>query len=246
MRALILAAGRGKRMRHLTEDRPKPLLEVAGRALIVHRIEALRTAGFRHLVINLGYRGDQLHRHLGNGRTWDVHIEYSREPHGALETAGALVQARPLLGEAPFVLVNADLWCDYPLHALRTALQDDDLAHLVLVDNPPQHPKGDFSLAGRRVLDTPGLTYSGIAVLHPRLTDGLRPGPRPLAPLLRRAITADCVSGEHYHGTWHDIGTPERLEALRAQVGSSPKSKAIATSIKIANPPSNPSQPSKR
>jgi MurNAc alpha-1-phosphate uridylyltransferase len=214
MKVMLLAAGRGERMRPLTDEVPKPLLAVGGKALIVHHLEALREAGLRDVVINLGYRGEQLRTVLGNGHRFGVHITYSWEPENALETGGGIFQVLPLLGSAPFVVVNSDIWSDYPFACLPH--DPAGLAHLVLVDNPSHHPRGDFVLQAGQVLDKgePQLTFSGISVLRPELFAACKPGRFPLAPLLRRAMAQGQVSGEHYPGAWHDIGTPERLQQL--------------------------------
>jgi MurNAc alpha-1-phosphate uridylyltransferase len=211
---MILAAGRGERMRPLTDHTPKPLLQAGGRTLIEHRIEALAAAGFRELVINHAHFGDQIERVLGDGGRYGVRIAWSREPEGALETGGGIFHALPLLGDEPFVVVNGDIWTDYPFARLRRAI--DGLAHLVLVDNPPQHPQGDFVLeAGQvRAGGHPRLTFSGIGIYHPGLFRGCRPGKFPLAPLLRAAMERRVVSGEYFKGDWRDIGTPERLAEL--------------------------------
>ena len=214
MKAMILAAGRGERMRPLTDAVPKPLLMAGGKALIVHQIEALRKAGFQELVINLGYRGAQISQTLQDGRRFGVSIRYSREPQDALETGGGILHALPLLGEAPFVVVNGDIWSDYPFAKLLA--NPDGPAHLVLVDNPPQHSAGDFVLENGKIVDKnlPRLTFSGISVLRPELFSGCEPGRFPLAPLLYQAIRKGAVSGEHYRGAWYDVGTPERLDCL--------------------------------
>jgi MurNAc alpha-1-phosphate uridylyltransferase len=215
MKAMILAAGRGERMRPLTDHTPKPLLPVAGRPLIVHHLQALRAAGIRELVINTGHLGERLPAALGDGRTWGVRIAWSPEPPDALETGGGIFQALPLLGPEPFLVVNGDVWTDYPFARLPVA--PAGLAHLVLVGNPPHHPQGDFTLtADGRLVESGGLTltFSGISVLRPELFAGRAPGRFPLGPLLRRAIAAGLASGEHYAGKWWDIGTPQRLAEL--------------------------------
>ena len=215
MKAMILAAGRGERMRPLTDHTPKPLLPVAGKPLIVHHLEALRAAGIHELVINTGHLGEQLPMALGDGRAWGVHIIYSPEPQAVLETGGGIFQALPLLGSGPFLVVNGDVWSDYSLAHLPTA--PTGLAHLVLVNNLPHHPEGDFALTadGRvREFGQPQLTYSGISVLRPELFNDCAPGRFPLGPLLRQAMAAGQISGEHHVGSWRDIGTPQRLVEL--------------------------------
>lgn len=211
--AMILAAGRGERMRPLTDRTPKPLLAAGGRPLIGHHLAALARAGVREVVINHAHLGAQIEAALGDGAAYGLHIRYSRE-ETALETGGGIFQALPLLGPDPFIVVNGDVWTDITLDRLRLA--DADLAHLVLVDNPAHHPAGDFVLDGDRVRAEggPRLTFSGIAVYRPALFEGCSPGRFPLAPLLRAAMAAGRVSGEHHRGRWIDVGTPERLAAL--------------------------------
>jgi MurNAc alpha-1-phosphate uridylyltransferase len=216
---MILAAGRGKRMRPLTDHTPKPLLPVAGKPLIVHHLEALRAAGFTDLIINTGHLGEQLPAALGDGRRWGVRIAWSAEPPEALETGGGIFQALPLLGPEPFLVVNGDVWTDYPL--ARLARIPAGLAHLALVDNPPQHTAGDFFLAADRTVaerGEPKLTFSGISILRPELFAGCAAGRFPLGPLLRDAMAAGQVSGEYYAGGWRDIGTPERLAELEREL----------------------------
>lgn len=222
MKAMILAAGRGERMRPLTDHTPKPLLEVGGKPLIVWHLKRLATAGFSEIVINHAHLGQQLETRLGNGSAWGVSIRYSAEGT-ALETAGGIAKALPLLGSEPFLVVNGDIYTDVDFARLRRSLAADKLAHLVLVDNPPQHAAGDFSLDGSNVtLDGKHkLTFSGIAVYRPQLFDGVAPDqPTKLAPILQRMIVQGSVSGEHHCGIWHDIGAPERLHALDAQLNS--------------------------
>lgn len=213
MRAMILAAGRGERMRPLTDKTPKPLLKVGGHYLIDYHLRALAAAGFEDVVINHAHLGEQLEQALGDGERYSLSIQYSPEG-SALETGGGIFNALPLLGDEPFLVINGDVWTDYPFERLRT--QAVQLAHLVLVDNPPQHPKGDFALSEGRVSEAQGerLTFSGIGVYRAELFAGCKPGAFPLAPILRRAMAADLVSGEHYQGRWFDIGTPERLTQL--------------------------------
>ncbi|NYS60207.1 N-acetylmuramate alpha-1-phosphate uridylyltransferase MurU [Vreelandella salicampi] len=211
MKAMILAAGLGKRMRPLTDTCPKPLLTVAGKPLIVHHLERLKRAGFVDIVINVSYRGEQIMQALGDGQAFGLRLHFSRE-ETPLETGGGIRKALPLLGEAPFLLVNGDVWCETLPSQL--ALEDGDLAHLMLVDNPEHHPKGDFTLSGGRVLGEPKLTFSGLSVIAPALVAEHAPGAFALAPLLKAAITEGRVSGERFRGQWVDVGTPERLKAL--------------------------------
>ncbi|MGQ7815991.1 N-acetylmuramate alpha-1-phosphate uridylyltransferase MurU [Metapseudomonas furukawaii] len=212
MKAMILAAGKGERMRPLTLHTPKPLVRAAGTPLIEFHLRALARAGFQDLVINHAWLGQQIEDHLGSGERFGLSIRYSAEGE-PLETGGGIFRALPLLGDEPFLLVNGDVWTDYDFGHLCRPL--DGLAHLVLVDNPEHHPRGDFQLVDGRVSEAregePSLTYSGIAVLHPRLFEGCQPGAFKLAPLLRQAMAAGQVSGEHFRGRWVDVGTHERL-----------------------------------
>ena len=221
MKAMILAAGKGERLRPLTLHTPKPLVQAAGIPLIEYHVRALATAGFNELVINHAWLGQQIEDYLGDGSRFGVDIRYSAEGE-PLETGGGIFRALPLLGDAPFLAVNGDIFTDYPFAELRQPLPG--LAHLVLVDNPPHHPAGDFCLREGRVVDAQAdqasLTYSGIAVLSPRLFADCQPGAFKLAPLLRQAMAAGQVSGEHFAGRWVDVGTHERLaevELLLAQ-----------------------------
>jgi MurNAc alpha-1-phosphate uridylyltransferase len=212
---MILAAGRGERMRPLTDRTPKPLLLAGGKPLIQYHIERLAAAGVRELAINHAHLGGQIEETLGDGSRFGMSIRYSSEGEGqALETGGGIFKALPLLGPGPFLVVNADIWTDCPFADLD--LGADDLAHLVLVENPPQHPYGDFVLDGKRVRSdgSPRYTFSGIGVYRPGLFAGCSPGAFPLAPLLRRAMAEDRVSGQLHSGRWYDIGTPQRLEDL--------------------------------
>ena len=219
MKAMILAAGRGERMRPLTDQIPKPLLEVAGKPLVQYHIEALRDAGFSELVINHAWLGKQIVRYFGDGARFGVEILYSPEPEGALETGGGIHNALPLLGDDAFLVVNGDIWTDYPYANLNHP--PPQLAHLVLVDNPPHHAQGDFSLDNGFVADggDAALTFSGIGLYRPELFASHPSGVFPLAPLLREAMRAGQVTGEHYVGGWTDAGTPQRLTALDEQLG---------------------------
>lgn len=221
VRAMILAAGRGERMRPLTDHIPKPLLPVAGTTLIEHAIARLARAGVRELVINLGYRGAQIREHLGDGAAHGVRIVYSDEGDPPLETGGGIFRALPLLGDAPFVLANADVYADVdfaPLAARARDFGSRDLGHLVLVPNPEHRAEGDFGLEGGRARNDGGsrLTYSGIAILRPQLFLDCEDGRFPLAPLLRQAAARDQLSARRHDGLWSDVGTPERLAALES------------------------------
>ena len=226
MKAMILAAGLGTRMRPLTDHCPKPLLDVAGEPLIVRHLRRLAAAGFTDVVINTAHLGHLIEQRLGDGAAFGLRIAYSREA-APLETAGGIVNALPLLGDAPFLLLNGDIWCDRDLAGLRTQLPDGDttLAHLVLVDNPAHHPQGDFLLQDGRVQprgEHSGLTFSGLSLMHPRLFDGWRSRAGeafPLREVLLPPMAAGQVSGEHYRGYWLDVGTPQRLAELTARFG---------------------------
>lgn len=215
---MILAAGRGERMRPLTDDTPKALLRIGGQMLIEHHVHALAQAGITELVINHAHLGEQIVKALGDGDAYGVSIRYSPEAGAALETGGGIFNALPLLGEQPFLVVNADIWTDFPFDGLPAA--PNGLAHLVMVDNPDHHQDGDFSLSNGRVSPRgPAmLTFSGIGVYRPELFDGCQAGAFPLGPLLRAAMEREQVSGEFYSGRWFDIGTPERLAAVNDAV----------------------------
>lgn len=219
VKAMILAAGRGERMRPLTDATPKPLLVAGGKPLIVWHVEALVRAGVRDIVINHAHLGGKIEAALGDGARFGARIRYSPERE-ALETAGGIANALPLLGEAPFLVVNGDIFCDYDFATLP-ALAAGSLAHLVLVPNPPHHPRGDFALNGDRVTSIPIasrstlLTFSGIGLYRPTLFAGIARGEKAkLAPLLQEAMSAGQVSGELFAGRWTDVGTPERLRDL--------------------------------
>jgi len=214
MKVMILAAGRGERMRPLTDVTPKPLLEVGGKPLIVWHIERLAKAGFKKIVINHAHLGQQIECSLKDGRQWGVSIQYSPEKT-ALETAGGIANALPLLGQQPFLVVNGDVFTDIEYSTLK--LEATKLAHLVMVDNPTQHPKGDFALINGRLYEAGEqmLTFSGVGVYQPSLFKHIEKGSAAkLAPLLKEAMARGLVSGVKHHGIWHDIGTPERLKEL--------------------------------
>lgn len=215
MKAMILAAGRGQRMRPLTDICPKPLLKAGGISLIAHQIRRLRDAGFTELVINHAHLGEQIEQTLGDGHAYGVQIQYSPEGQGqALETGGGIYRALPQLGDGAFLVTNGDIWCDFDYRQL--CIGDQDLAQIVLVDNPPHHAAGDFALCGDRVRATGSsrLTFSGIGLYRPELFAGCTPGAFPLAPLLRSAMASERCAGLHHRGRWLDVGTPERLQAL--------------------------------
>ncbi len=222
---MILAAGRGERMRPLTDHTPKPLLMAGGKPLIVWHLEKLADAGFDSVVINHAHLGEQIEAVLGNGSAFGVRIRYSHEAQ-ALETAGGIANALHLLDDAPFLVVNADIWTDYDFRNLLPRFnamcshRAESLAHLVMVDNPPQHNRGDFALSANTVHSDGNvlLTFSGIGIYRPALFAGMTPGqPAKLAPLLRWAMQREQVSGEYYAGRWRDIGTPERLAELNCE-----------------------------
>ena len=222
MKAMILAAGKGERLRPLTLHTPKPLVPVAGVPLIEYHLRALAAAGITELVINHAWLGAQIEAHLGDGARFGLSIAYSPEGE-PLETGGGILRALPLLGDQPFILVNGDIFTDYPFAHLCRPLSG--LAHLVLLDNPAHHPHGDFSLlADGRLVDAqpgqPSLTYSGIAVLSPALFAGCTAGAFKLAPLLRQAMAQGLVSGERYAGRWVDVGSYERLAEAELLVAS--------------------------
>jgi len=216
MKAFILAAGRGERMRPLTDHTPKPLLPAGGKPLIVWHLERLAAAGFREIVINHAHLGSLIEQTLGDGSQWGLHIQYSPEPPGALETAGGIASALPLLGDQPFLVVNGDVYCD--LDFGRFAGWTAGMAHLVMVENPAHHTAGDFSLDGERVTYAQGeqtLTYAGIGVFSPAFFANIQPGTvMKLRPLLDAAIAAGTLTGERYTGRWVDVGTPQRLAEL--------------------------------
>ncbi|MFM2289751.1 MAG: hypothetical protein RL684_2894, partial [Pseudomonadota bacterium] len=211
MKAMLLAAGRGERLRPLTDRTPKPLLEVRGEPLIGWHLRALARAGVHEVVINLAWLGGQIRARIGDGERYGLAVQYSSEPEGALETGGGIFQALPLLGPGPFLVVNGDTYTD--IDFARLAIAPGELAHLVLVPNPAHHPRGDFALRDGLVQAEggPRLTYSGVGVYRPELFAGCQPGRFPLLPLLQKAIAARALGGELHHGAWTDVGTVERL-----------------------------------
>ncbi|MGH8442647.1 MAG: N-acetylmuramate alpha-1-phosphate uridylyltransferase MurU [Nevskiaceae bacterium] len=223
MKAMILAAGKGERMRPLTDGRPKPMLPVAGKPLIEYHLERLSAVGVHEFVINLGWHGNQIRDGLGDGSRWGVTIAYSEEGWPALESGGGIFHALPLLGAGPFIVVNGDVYADYPWRQLvdrARTLPRADRAHLVLVPNPAHNPKGDFVLANGRVGngEAPRLTFSGLSVHRPEFFEGCSTGHFPLLPLWRRAAGAGLLSGEQFEGRWSDVGTPQRLDLLEQRL----------------------------
>ncbi|MCK1790935.1 N-acetylmuramate alpha-1-phosphate uridylyltransferase MurU [Pseudomonas violetae] len=222
MKAMILAAGKGERMRPLTLTTPKPLVRVGGVPLIEYHLKALAVAGFTEIVINHAWLGQQIENYLGDGSQYGVRIHYSPEGE-PLETGGGIHRALPLLGDDAFLVVNGDIWTDYDFRALHQSISG--LAHLVLADNPAHHPAGDFSLTNGQVYDGQAnaatLTYSGIAVLHPQLFKNCSAGAFKLAPLLRAAMEQGQVTGERLDGHWVDVGTHERLAQAQALIEAS-------------------------
>jgi N-acetyl-alpha-D-muramate 1-phosphate uridylyltransferase len=223
---MLLAAGRGERLRPLTDTLPKALVPVLGKPLIAWHLERLAAAGFRDAVVNVAHLGEKITAALGDGRRFGVSIRYSREPE-PLETAGGIASALPLLDAAPFLLVNADIFCEYDFARLRGFALGTRLAHLVLVPNPPHRPNGDFALEDGTVRGKPGdgtvprYTYAGLAVVAPRLVDGVAAGTKaPLAPLLYAAADRGQLGGEAYDGLWQDVGTVERLAQLESLLNS--------------------------
>ncbi|WP_313316698.1 N-acetylmuramate alpha-1-phosphate uridylyltransferase MurU [Stenotrophomonas sp.] len=232
MKALIFAAGLGERMRPLTDHTPKPLLRVAGMPLIEWHLQRLAALGIRDVVINTSWLAAQFPEQLGDGSRWNLRLHYLYEGPVPLETGGGMHNALPLLGDAPFLAINGDIWSDFDFSALPK--QPSGNAHLVMVDNPEHHPRGDFILAADGQLQddgqAPRLTFAGIGVYRPQLlqnwqaiigdaagSDELPPRFK-LAPLLRAAMTSGAVSGQHHRGRWTDVGTPERLQQLDAQL----------------------------
>ncbi len=216
MIAMILAAGRGERLRPLTEETPKSLVEVRGETLLERHLHALRAAGVEHVVINLGWLGDKVFERIGSGERFGLGITYSNEGDNILETGGGIHRALPMLGHDPFLVVNADIYTDMPFPDV--ALAENDLAHLVLVPTPSDKDAGDFALSGGRVRNAGDelLTFSGVSVYRPDFFADCSAGRFSVVPLLRRAADDDRVSGSVYAGLWRDVGTPARLAELNA------------------------------
>jgi N-acetyl-alpha-D-muramate 1-phosphate uridylyltransferase len=220
MKAMVLAAGRGERLRPLTDSTPKPLLEVRGKPLIQWHLEAIARAGIREVVVNLAWLGEQIEATVGDGARFGLVVHYSREPAGALEAGGGIFRALPLLGAGPFLLVNGDVYTDFDFARLAAGgLAAGSLAKLVMVRNPPQHPHGDFALRDGELFPEGAArhTYSGLGLYSPALFDGCKDGRFPLLPLLQKAMQARALHGELHEGAWTDVGTVDRLEALNAQ-----------------------------
>lgn len=236
MKAMILAAGRGKRMMPLTAHTPKPLLKVAGTTIIEHNIKQLKAAGVKNIIINIAYLGEKIRAKLGNGSIYGLNITYSPEAENALETAGGIINALPLLGKKPFLVLNGDTLNDYPLQKLE--LPATSLSHLVLVPNPKHNPDGDFSLGKFFLGNTPNIyhltrqhknpyTFSGIAIYHPNFFKNKPNKPQALYPLFTEAIAKQTITAEVYHGFWYDVGTPERFYELQKDPRYLPTSTAI-------------------
>lgn len=217
MKAMILAAGRGERLRPHTDITPKPLIQVGQHRLIEYHLLNLARAGIEDVIINISWLADQIRDTLGDGRNYSIKISYSDEGEEALETAGGIINALPLLDTAPFIIINGDIWCDYDLSALASKQLEQE-AHLVLVNNPEHNTEGDFALVNELVSNNGEnmLTYSGIGLYSAELFAGTQPGKRALAPILRRKAEKNKISGELYNGKWIDIGTIERLAQLRS------------------------------
>jgi len=223
MKAMILAAGRGERLRPLTDKIPKPLIQVAGRSLIEYHLHNLAAAGFRDIIINTAWLADKIHQQIGDGSHYNVSVRYSDEGT-ALETAGGIVNALSLLGDEPFLVVNGDIYCEFDFTTLSnpsTHLPNNSQAHLVLVNNPSHNESGDFTLQDGMIKNTgdPMYTFSGIGIYRPEFFSGQKDGALPLAPILRQKCDEDLVSGQVYNGRWTDVGTIERLQQLEKELG---------------------------
>jgi MurNAc alpha-1-phosphate uridylyltransferase len=215
---MILAAGRGERLRPLTDETPKSLVDVGGRSLLERHLDHVRAAGIRTVVINLGWLGDKIIERVGSGRRYGLEVVYSPEGDNILETGGGIFKALPTLGDEPFLVINADIFTDMPVPDV--ALAEDRLGHLVMVPSPEYRDGGDFDIDDGliRTTTSQSLTFSGVAIYRPEFFEGCTPGRFPLAPMLRDAADKEQLSGSLYEGQWADVGTPERLAALRAAV----------------------------
>ncbi|MBT3541449.1 MAG: nucleotidyltransferase family protein [Opitutae bacterium] len=222
MKAMILAAGYGKRLRPLTDHTPKPLVSIGGKPLIVHHLEKIAQTGIKEVVINLGHLGSKIPEALGNGDTWGLSIQYSEEGPDPLETGGGMAKALPLLGSETFLLVNGDVWCDLDFSSIPRSLESNDQSLLYLVQQPEWRERGDFSLVNRRVVESesPQYLYAGIALYHPSILEGAKVEKFSIVPRLKQAIASDRVAGILHLGEWDDVGTPERLHAIQANHGN--------------------------
>ena len=222
MKAMVLAAGFGNRLRPLTDHTPKPLLPIGGKPMIVHHLEKLAAAGFKEVVINLGHLGHKIPEALGDGSSWGLSISYSDEVPDPLETGGGLTKALPLLGDEPFLLVNGDVWSDLDFSSIPSSLAENDLATLFLVPKPGWREKGDFSLSNSRVVESeiPEYLYAGIALYHPKILEGAKVEKFSIVPRLKSAISKNLVGGILFSGEWDDVGTPDRLSSLQSKYGN--------------------------
>ena len=222
MKAMILAAGYGKRLRPLTDHTPKPLVSIGGKPLIVHHLEKIAQTGITEVIINLGHLGAKIPETLGNGDTWGLSIQYSEEGPDPLETGGGMAKALPLLGSETFLLVNGDVWCDLDFSSIPRSLESNDQSLLYLVSQPDWRERGDFSLVNGRVVESesPQYLYAGIALYHPSILEGAKVEKFSIVPRLKQAITSDRVAGILHQGEWDDVGTPERLHAIQANHGN--------------------------
>ena len=222
MKAMILAAGYGKRLRPLTDHTPKPLVPVGGKPLVVHHLEKIAKTGIRDVVINLGHLGSKIPEALGNGSQWGLSIEYSNEGPEPLETGGGMAKALPLLGTETFLLINGDVWCDLDFNTIPKTLESNDQALLYLIPRPQWRARGDFALEKDRVIESenPQFLYSGIALYHPSILDGAKVEKFSIVTRLKKAISANRVAGVLHSGAWDDVGTPERLQSIQARYGT--------------------------
>lgn len=220
MRAMILAAGRGNRMRPLTDNQPKPLLPVAGKPLLAYHLEKLAEAGVNEVVINHAWHGEKIESFVGDGSQWGLQISLSAEPEGGLETAGGIIKALPLLGDDPFWVINGDIWTDWNYQDLPTHLEDEQLAHLIMVDNPVHHPDGDFGLENGRLINRgpESKTFSGIGLYRKELLAPYPQGKQVLKTFFDAAIEQKQLAGTFWDSLWTDVGTPERLHQLNQQL----------------------------